>query len=100
MSPWECFDSAIGLEGWQRSLRLVGLSLGFIVDLIAFMIPAIIYKRISVLTADRHFTAIQNSLLNQLNNCKSYSAYFYAYVTSEESQICAGELSVAFRQAG
>lgn len=100
MSPWECFNSAICLEGWQRSLRLTGLSLGVIAALIALIIPAFIEKRISALTADRHITEIQKSLLNQLNDFKSYSAYFYAYVVSEESQIYAGELSVAFRQAG
>ena len=108
MSPWECFNSAICLEGWQRTIRLVGLSLGVLATIfavcaamIAFFIPAFIEARISTLTAARHLTDAQNkSLLNQLKNSNSYSAYFYAHVASKESQTYAGELSVAFRQAG
>ena len=108
MTPWECFSSAICLEGWQRTIRLIGLSFGvlatifaFCAAMIAFFIPAFIESRISTLTAPRHLTDAQNkSLLVQLNNFKSYSAYFYAHVASEESQTYAGELLAIFHQAG
>ena len=108
MGLWECFNSASCLEGWHRSIRLTGLSMAvlatifaFLAAIIAFLLPAYIDSRISFLTAPRHLTASQKeSLLDQLKHFKSNSAYFYAYVTSEESQTYAGELMAVFTQAG
>lgn len=108
MGLWECYDSASCLEGWQSYIRLVGLritlcaaGLAFLAALIAYSVPAYIESRISFLTAPRHLTDSQKeSLLDQLKHFKSNSAYFYAYVTSEESQMYAGELITIFRQAG
>lgn len=108
MSFWECFNTASCLEGWHRWLRLVGLSIAlfatvsaFFAALIAFLLPAFIESRISFLTAPRHLTNSQKeSLLSKLKQSKPDSAYFYAYVTSEESQTYAGELKAVFHQAG
>ena len=104
----ECLNAASCLEGWHRWVRLIGLSFAlfatvcaFLAALIAFLIPAFIESRISFLTAPRHLTDSQKeSLLDELKQFKFNSAYFYAYVTSEESQTYAGELKAVFHQAG
>lgn len=72
----------------------------FLAALIAWFIPAFIEARISFLTAPRHLTNPQKeSRLAHLKQVPPNSAYFYAYVTSIESQAYAGELKAAFHQA-
>lgn len=108
MNWGECWQTASCLEGWHRWLRLIGVSIGFLATFLAFLaasiawfIPAFLESRISFLTAPRHLTSSQKqSLITQLTEATPNSAYFYAYVTSEESQTYAGELKAVFDQAG